>query len=404
MRRMALAAAMPVLLCMTVISRPASTQSVFGINFLGEHRFGGSARYRALGFSSYAMSDSVSAVSANVATLADLKRMTFSLVEIVAFSNVHSGDATAYENRFLLPSVMVAVPLRPGVVLATGYRTRFEGKGDISFAHPIAGSPTGYEVYDHRSSLFTVPLTVAWKPLAWAQIGGALQLERGSIRDNVQVDFTASDFVSAQSRRERVFSGTSWNVSALVQVHPRLSLGGGLNTAVRYHVDETFTYTRAELDSASAWHFTLPLSWEVGAAVGVTDRWYLASHFWQRRAPQPEGFPQLAGSIEDERLVSFGIERRSSPRGGFFSRAPLRLGLYEDRWHLEFPAGHPVKSRFVTFGSGFRLPGGPSAIDVSLELGQIGSMSDNGVDERVVRIGLGIGASEEWTRRPKGRP
>ena len=403
MRRRIFAAAVPVMLWLAAVpSGQASGQSIFGINFLGEHQFCGSGRYRALGFSSYAALDSVCAVSANPATMADLPRMTFSMVEAVGFSNIQSDDTTAYENRFQLPSVMIGVPLRKGLVLGVGYRTRFEGKADFSLEQPIAGSPTAREIFEHRSSLFTVPLSIAWRATTWARVAGMLQLERGSIKDNSRIDFTATNYQAAESRRERSFSGTSWGVSALVQVHPRLSLGAGMNNSIGYDVDETFTYTRAKLDSVSPqWRFTLPSSWEIGAALGITDRWWLSSHFWQRGAPAPDGFPQLAGSVGDERLISFGIERRPSAAGGFFAKAPLRLGFYEDCWHLEYPAGHPVRSRFVTFGSGFSLPGGPGAIDVSFEFGQIGSTGDNGISERVFRIGFGVSASEEWsTRKP----
>ncbi|HEY5134104.1 MAG TPA: hypothetical protein VII85_10510, partial [Candidatus Krumholzibacteriaceae bacterium] len=99
------------------------------------------------------------------------------------------------------------------------------------------------------------------------------------------------------------------------------------------------------------------------------------------------------------RLVAFGIERLRMQSGAFFTRIPLRIGFYENRWHVEYPEGRPVNSRFVTFGTGFSLPGGPGAIDLSFEIGQIGSISANGLDERVFRFALGLSASEAWSKR-----
>jgi hypothetical protein len=382
---------------------PAFAQSVFGINFLGENQFPGSARYRSLGLSSYAALDSVSAISANPAAMADLARLTFSMVEIVGLSNVRTTDATAYENRFQMPSVMLGVPLRKGIVFGIGYRTRFEGKGAFSCERPIEGAPTAYEVYEHRSGLFTVPLSIAWRAASWARIAGAFQLERGSIRDNASVVFHAADYNNVESKRLRSFAGTSWSVSALFRVHSRLWLGAGLNSSIAYDVDETFTYTRAEFDSSSAWNFEFPAAWEIGASGGITDRWWLSFHYWQRSAPEPRGYQQLAGSIGDERLVSFGIERQRAQSGGFFTRIPLRVGFFEDRWHFEYPEGRPVRSRFITFGSGFGLPGGPGAVDLSFEIGQIGSVGANGLDERVFRISFGLSASESWSKRKAER-
>jgi hypothetical protein len=186
-------------------------------------------------------------------------------------------------------------------------------------------------------------------------------------------------------------------------VGPRLSVGAGVTTSTDYTVHETFTYTLARLDSLSRFDFNLPLSWEVGASAGIIGRWWVHAHLWQRSAPEPTGFEQLAGSIGDERLIAFGVERLRAQSGPFFERIPLRIGFFENRWALEYPAGHPVNSRFITFGTGFGLPGGPGALDVSFEFGQIGSISDNGLDERVFRLALGLSASEAWSRRKTTR-
>jgi hypothetical protein len=382
---------------------PAFAQSIFGINFLGEHQFPGSARYRALGLSAYAVIDSAGAFSANPASMADLGRLTFSLVEILSVSNVRSGSATAYESRFQLPSVMLGVPVRKGLVFGFGYRTAFSGKGDFSFEYPIENSATAYEVFRHRSGLFNVPLSLAWRPVSWMRVAGAYQLERGSIEDSYTVEFRRDYYYSVESNRTRSFSGSSWSGSVLLNVYPRLSFGLGWNGGVAYEGDERFKYSRAEFDSIAEWRFEIPSSWETGAAFGITGRWWLNAHFWRRSAPETRGFEQLIGSMGEERLVAVGIEKRPAGTGSFFSRIPLRLGFYENRWHLEYPAGHPLKSRFVTFGTGFNLPGGPGAIDLSFELGQIGSVGNNGVDERVFRMAFGLSASEAWSRRKTER-
>lgn len=398
-RRLRVGIVPAMLLVAAALGAPASAQSIFGLNFLGEEQFFGSGRYRALGFSAYAAVDTMNAVSANPAAMADLSSLTFSILETVSLSNVRNSSTTAYENRFQMPSVMLAVPLTKGLVFGTGYRTRFEGKGNFSFEHPIGDAPVGFDVYEHRSGLFTVPVSLAWKPASWARVSGAYQLEHGSIRDNSRFIYHETYYSESDSKRVRSFSGSSWSASALIQVHPRLSVGAGVTTSTDYEVDETFHYTLTKLDSISHFDLTLPLSWEVGASAGIIGRWWLHAHFWQRSAPEPSGFEQLAGSIGDERLVAFGIERLRMQSGAFFTRIPLRIGFYENRWHLEYPEGRPVNSRFVTFGTGFSLPGGPGAIDLSFEIGQIGSISANGLDERVFRFALGLSASEAWSKR-----
>ncbi len=382
---------------------PARSQSIFSINFLGEHRSTGSARFRALALSSYAVRDSAYAIAANDAAIADIRSVTFSLFESFASSSVRSGSSSADINRFQLPTVMLGVPFGKGLVGAVGYREGFEGRGEFSYPREVEGDISCIERYKHRSSLFTVPFVGAWKAAPWANVAASFNLERGSTSDVSTILFYEEDFDNVESRRDRSYAGTSWSASVLIEPHSRVSLGAGWNSEIDYDVSESFSYTDEAIDSSAAWEFRLPMSWGAGAAVGLTGRWWLSSYYWQREAPDPAGYPQLEGSIGDERLLSFGIERRRSNDGGFFARMPLRAGYYEDRWHFEYPAGRPVRSRFFTLGSGFGLPGGPGAIDFSLEFGQIGSIDDNGVDERVLRFSMSVSASETWSRRANER-
>lgn len=399
MRMKRLITALAIAACAASLGGRASAQSIFGLDFLGEHRMAGNARSHALGLSSFAVPDTGTALTANTATLSNLDRLTFSVFEILGIATDHSGGLSAHENRFELPAVMVGVPLRKGLVLGVGYETRFEGKGDLSYEQPIESSPSAFENFQHRSSLFSVPFALSWAPTGWASIAGEFQLERGAISDDVSSVFHDAAFSTVESKRTRRFSGTSGAFSALVRVVPRLYLGATYSTSIDYAVTETFTYTRAQFDSSGAFNLSLPASYGAGAGIGVAGRWWLTGFYWQRGAPGSSGFPQLAGSLGSERLVAVGVERRGLGSGTFFQRIPLRFGFYEDRWHLELPAGRPVKSRFLTLGTGWNLPGGPGAVDVSLEIGQIGSAADNGVDERVVRLGVGISASEAWSKR-----
>lgn len=381
----------------------AGAQSVFGLNFIGEHRPRGGARERALALSTVALPDSNGALTANTASLADLGEVTFSLFEMTNLSRIRTEEESANQNRFQLPAVMMAVPLRAGLVFGVGYRTRFQGKGDFSYRRTVADVTDPLDVYKSRSTLFTAPLSLSWGVTDRLRVAAELQIERGSISDEVTVYFPGEEFDAVRSRRDRNFSGTSWSASVLFAVHPRIHVGAVFDDRVAYSVGEDYSFSREALDSTASYDFELPPAFGAGIALGITERWWLTSSYWARNAPDPAGFVQLEGSIRDERLLGFGLERRRSDAGGFFSRIPLRLGYYEDRWHLEFPRGEGIISRFVTFGTGVPVPGGPGSVDLSLEFGQIGSIDRNGLDERVVRIGIGLNVSEPWSRRKTGR-
>lgn len=383
----------------------AAGQSVFGLNYLGEHRHRGSARQRALGLSGIALVDTASALTQNTATLADLRFITFSIHEALGMSSIgREGEESLGQSRFQLPAVMLAVPVRSGLVLGIGYRTRFEGRGDFGVTTDVPGVGLVQDIYSRRSTLFTVPIAAAWRPAGWLRVAGELQIERGSIFDEVATELREDEYEPAVSERTRRFSGTSWSVSALLRPHPRIRLGGYLDDRVSYEVEEEFTYTRSDLDSTGVYDFELPLAWGVGAAVGVTGRWWLSASWWFREAPGAAGFPALENRLNDERLFSVGIERRADGEAdGFLARLPLRIGFRTGVWHLTYPPGEELSATWLTLGTGIGMPRGPGNIDLSVELGRIGSVTDNGIDEQTVRIGLGINVSEQWTRRGRDR-
>lgn len=374
-------------------------QSVFGLNFIGEHKFSGNARAAALGYSALALPDTASAISMNSASLADINNVTFSLFEVLSFSRIGYDDIKSDQTRFQMPIVNLAVPLRKGLVFGLGYRTRFEGKADFSYPREFETTPAPNEQYKLNSSLFTTPLILAWRPVSWLRISGELQIERGSIKDEVSVYFDDPLYNSVSSIRTRSFSGTSWALSMLLRAHPRLWIGGSYDEGIEYSVDEQIKHTLSSLNQSSSWDFSLPAAVSAGFGAGMTDRWWITGSYWRREGPEPTGFAQLDGAIGDENLIAFGVERKGSVSGGLFSRIPVRAGFYRNQWHLEFPQGKPVISNFFTLGSGFPLPGGPGDLDFTLEFGKIGSATDNGIDEKVFRLGISMSFSESWTKR-----
>ncbi|OQX84217.1 MAG: hypothetical protein B6D63_05055 [Candidatus Latescibacteria bacterium 4484_7] len=388
------------LFLLVLYAEQTTGQSIYGLNYLGEHRMRGGSRYSALGFSGLAIPDSLSILTQNAASIADIKRFTFSVNQFLSMSRIGSDKYSSNQNRFEVPSMMIAAPLRKGLVFALGYRSRFVGKGDFSFTRDVPDIPVPYEVYKHRSSLFTVPVTISAKLWGVLNLAGELQIERGSIKDETTVRFTEEElYHPAISRLNRNFYGTSWSVSALWKAKEWLSLGAVFDAGVDYGIDEVYKFSRTDFDSLSHADFSLPPAFALGAAVKVRDRWWISTTYWRRNAPEASIFDEFSGRLEAEEVVSFGLERRMSQSGGFLRRLPVRLGFYQDRWHIEIPGGEPVFSRFVTLGTAVKMPGGPGVINLDIEYGQNGSSVRNGVSEKMVRFGIGISVSEKWSKR-----
>ena len=395
-----------IIILLVAATGTAGAQSLFSLNYIGEHSFRGGARDAALAFSTAALPDSTAALTMNPATTASLSRVTLGLNQRFLFSTAIYGDNEASRNNYQLPAVVVAFPVAEGLVFNMGYRTRFEGKVDFEVPAEVSGpsyawSGTALEEYSHNGSLYSVPIGVAWKIHERLSLASEIHVERGSIRDKVTENFKNQDYSLVNSEIKRNFSATSWGISVLAKLHSRFMVGAAYDAQINYSVNEHIDYSLSELNSRSSYDFSLPASYNISIAAGVSERWWFSSGLWVRETPGAEGFEQFEGALGEEIMVAAGLERRrDNESGSFFSRIPLRIGYYEDRWHIEIPTrGEQVISRFVTFGSGMNLPGGPGSLDLSFEFGRIGSNDSNGIEENVMRVNLSVNLSESWKGR-----
>jgi len=389
-----------IMFALVFVSTGAVSQSIYGLNYIGEHHAGHDARVCGLGLAGYANCDSTSALAQNLAVISDIKRFTFSVNQILSFRRITSGESNSNQIRFELPSVMIAVPLTDGLVFGVGYRTRFLGKNDFSFERVLEGAPIAYEVFKHRSSLFTVPVALAYRFRDLMRVAFELQVERGSLKDEVSIRFGDEyTYLPAISSSRRYFSGKSFAFYWHIKILPFLYMGGVYDSRVDYDVEESFKFSRSDLDSTSTATFDLPHAFGIGLGLNIYRRWWFYSSYWSRERGGSTLFPQLENSLTDAYIIGFGVERKGRTEGSFLSRIPVRFGFYQEKWQFEFPDGEPLYSRFLTIGTGFALPSGPGRVDFAFEFGQVGSSSRNGVVENVMRIGVSVSAGEKWTKR-----
>jgi hypothetical protein len=387
------------IILMLLIPCGAAGQSIYGMNYIGESVFKGNARSQALGFSTVAVPDTSNSVTSNPATTADLSMVTLTIHQVLSASRVYYLDELSKQTRYTVPTFTVSFPVRRGLVVTGGYRTRFMGRADFAYNFNLEGTPTGYQNYKLDTNLFVLPVSLAWKPFAPLRVAGEIQFNLGSIIDKTNVWFDDPNYLNVDAKRRRSYTGLSWGASLLWDIHPRLSLGLVIDGPVNYEVEEVVENTVSELDTTTYFDYKLPLAMDIGLAVNPYGRWWLSASYWNRSVAEPSGFPVLRGNVGNESHIGFGIERRESAEGHALSRMPIRLGFYTDTWHYQFPSGQEVRSYFFTIGSAIPLKDSLGSIDYTLEFGRTGSKAENFVEENIFKFGLSFSVQEPWMRR-----
>jgi hypothetical protein len=132
-----------------------------------------------------------------------------------------------------------------------------------------------------------------------------------------------------------------------------------------------------------------------GAELRLWRRWRIGADYELRDFSALTGQPEWEEAMEDEVVISGGIERTlGRARRGGFANVPLRLGVTKRRWAYQV-GGAPVDEWTYSAGTGFSLENGRGQLDLALSYGTIG-VAENGLASDYWRITVSVTGLERW--------
>ncbi len=389
-----------VLLMTAALSAPAALRaaSVYSMLLVGEAVESGDVRAVSLGGSTQLFVDSLGANQLNPALLARVPRVTIGATQYLAVDQGRSDLYTERDVSFTFANVRVVFPV-PGVVrLAVGYSGRYDPDGTFSLRGATDGGDKFTETYKKSGSLFSVPFTAAFDVTRYASVGLTISLEHGMVQERWDVVFDRPTFVSGVGLKELDLDGTGYGGGIVMYPVPGLTIGAMYESAIDYDANIFEKYTQVALDTAYAATLTLPARVSAGVTWQMGNEFlFLASAAWRDFADF-EGAGDLPGDLQVEESYSLGAEflRGFRVRG---KRLPLRAGFNYQRLPVVFPEGERVNKYLVSLGTGISIKGGKGKLDLALVFGKDGSITTNGIEDRLFRIFLGISGGEAWKRK-----
>jgi hypothetical protein len=376
----------------------ARAASVFSMLLLGEPIEAGEVRSISLGGSTQIMEDSLGVLQLNPALLSRVPRVTIGATQYLAVDEARNSEYSERDVSFTFSSFRAVFPIAGLFRFAVGYTGRYEPGSGFSVRGETAGGNSYIQQFEKSGGLFSVPLTVAFDLTRFASIGLTYSFERGTIENRWVTVFGEASFAPGAALQKGDFTGNGLGVGIVLRPTGRLSIGGTYEGAIDYDVALSERYSQAALDTTYAGAFTLPRRVMLGAAWRLGDNWIvLASGAWRDFAGfEGAGFSQ--GDLSAEQSASLGGEYlRGFRLGG--TQFPVRVGFNYQRFPYDFPAGKKVEKFLVSLGTGVVVKGGKGKLDIAIQGGRAGSRGTNGIEDRLVRIFLGISAGEEWKRK-----
>ncbi|MDA3911360.1 MAG: hypothetical protein PF448_08395 [Bacteroidales bacterium] len=145
---------------------------------------------------------------------------------------------------------------------------------------------------------------------------------------------------------------------------------------------------------------TLPMSVGAGVAYEHSDKLILAADFYLQDWTNAQMFGET-DSLGLSQRVSLGVEwtpdGKNSPGLKYWKKVRYRGGAYYNNTYLQFNQGDTQIDDFgISFGLGLPLKRSNTTFNLSLELGQRGSLQNNLVREQYLVVGMNFSLSDIW--------
>ena len=145
----------------------------------------------------------------------------------------------------------------------------------------------------------------------------------------------------------------------------------------------------------------MPQGFGFGVMLQKNDRWSIGADFnwtqWSKFARQG-----VNDTLQNSWNVSIGAEftPRHSSISNYFTRVNYRVGGFYEPGCLKLN-GHSINKVGVTAGMSLPLPKTLSKVNLAFEMGQYGTREASLIQERYVKMSVGISVFEQWFMKRK---
>ena len=381
-----------------VMATDAGATSVYSMFLLGEAIESGEVRSISVGGSTQILDDSLGVVQLNPALLSRVPRVSIGATQYLAVDEGRNSEYAERDVSFTFSSFRAIFPIARIFRFAVGYTGRYEPGSGFSLQGETEGGDAYTQKFEKSGGLYSVPLTVAFDLTRFVSLGLTYSFEQGAIENQWTIVFQKRGFAPGAGLQKEDLSGRGLAAGVLLRPFGGLVLGGMYEDAIEYDAQIVERYSTSALDTSYTATLTLPrrvvlgVTWRIGESFAV-----LASGSW-RDFGELGGQGFTSSGLAAEQSLSLGAEYLRGFRVGGI-RFPLRLGFKYEQLPFEYPAGEKVEKYLVSIGTGVRVRGGKGKLDIGIQGGRAGSLGTNGIEDRLVRIYLGIAGGEEWKKK-----
>ena len=396
--------------------RIGSPYTRYGVGDLLSRNFGDS---KAMGGTSLALSSTDKLYVANPASYSGIDSLHF-VMELGltgALKNMQSGDQSVLLNDFNLDYLSFGFPVTKWWGASFGLLPYSNVGYDLMTFESIEDYTAEYH-YQGSGGLNQVYFGSSFEPFKNLSLGVNVNYLFGSIHRTSAVEFSGETdgMVDVTDRNSMYFSdfyltlgiqyqldlnadntltfGAIWENNSNLNAKRDVLVTNALSISSSSAID-TLYYTGNEKGVV-----TLPMSIGAGFSYQYSDVFIVAADAYIQDWSDSKLFG-VSDSLGVSQRFSLGMEwtpdGRRSPSMDYWKKVRYRAGIHYNDTYLQFNEGKTQIDDFgISFGLGLPLKRSNTTFNLSLELGQRGSLENDLVKEQYVVFGMNFSLSDIW--------
>jgi hypothetical protein len=375
----------------------ARAGSKWALVFLGDRVWSGDVRATSLGSDMQILEDSLS-LQHNPATLPAIRKFTFTANVFFTSDRASSEDFTETDASFTFSSFSFAVPIMSRLTLGLGYKGRYDAAAAFFYEDDTEGGETFGQFYNRSGGMISFPFTAGIHIAKFLQVGGYVSVERGNYENRWDIIFQNPEYNSANSTQTWDMRGTGYGAGVVLRPPGGFSLGLMWESEIEYDTEVRERFTNPISNRTYTEQTLLP------ERLTVSGLWQFKKKFAFYGTWSYSDFTTFSGlafpqnRLYTENIISGGFEYlRGFGLGG--KRFPIRLGATFTQLPYSFPDEERIQSYMFEVGTGLKFRRGRGKLDLAIQGGTTGTLSTNTLENRVIRILIGVSGAEVWRRQ-----
>ncbi len=320
-------------------------------------------------------------------------------------------NANGFSKYTNLNGVSLAVPLMQGK-LAGSFNIMPTSQFDYEYSTTDEIDDFGYaKKITANGGLNRISFGFGYAPISKLSIGAYMNYNFGKLEQTWTIDYVSDLFWDSNDVLTRKMWGLSWTLGFIANPVPDLFVGGIYSTKYKLDLqDEINNYTLKGSTSNNIDYLinennslNVPEFWGLGATYRFHKKYQASLDYLYQPWSDFHVDNQLNQEFNNSHRIGGGVERLPDDNilASYLNKLAYRVGYFYQSLDFIDEQNNSVREYGVSVGAGFPYYNGIGRIDVAIQYGQRGSLSNNPVEESFLQLFISVTGGEKWFRRPK---